>query len=216
MSFYRKRAVGLCAAVLLALWPLWSLAQEAQDSGIVQLERFIAAAVTAEGRFEQSVSALSGRKPQLSSGHFVFERPGRFRWEYLKPYPQLLVSDGEELWTWDPELEQATVQPVGDALGSTPAAILAGDGSLERNFRLIAERADEDGLAWVRAEPLQDDGAFVLVRVGLSGDMLRRMEMHDQFGQISVIDFPDLVTGVQPDPAQFRFVLPEGADVIGR
>lgn len=200
------------AAGLLALMPAWAVAQEA---GIVQLERFVASATSAEGRFEQVVSPMSGRKPQVSSGTFVFERPGRFRWEYEKPYPQLLVSDGEELWTWDPDLDQATVQPMGDALGATPAAILAGDGSLERNFRLISE-SEQDGLAWVRAEPLQTDGAFALVRVGLSDGMLRRMEMHDQFGQITVIDFPDLTTGVKPGADLFRFEPPAGADVIGR
>lgn len=187
----------------------------AQDSGITQLERFVATATSAQGRFEQVVLAMSGRRaPQASQGRFVFQRPGKFRWEYEKPYPQLLVGDGEKLWSWDRDLNQVTVQPMGDALGATPAAILAGDGSLERNFRLIAE-AEQGGLAWVRAEPLQTDGPFALVRIGLSDNLLRRMEMRDQFGQTTVIDFPDLVVGIKPDPALFRFTPPPGADVLG-
>lgn len=186
----------------------------AQDSGIVQLERFVVSASSATGEFRQTVTSQSGRKPQRSAGKFVFQRPGRFRWEYETPYPQLLVSDGAKLWSWDRDLNQVTVQPIGDALGSTPAAILAGDGELERNFTLI-DGGYSDDLAWVTAEPRLRDSPFALVRIGLSGNMLRRMEMRDHFGQITVIDFPHLVLGARTDPALFRFVPPPGADVLG-
>lgn len=185
----------------------------AADAGIVQLERFVARAGSASGHFEQTVMSQSGRRPQVSSGRFVFDRPGRFRWEYLKPYPQLLVSDGDKLWSWDPDLNQVTVQPIGDALGSTPAAILAGDGAFERNFTLI-DGGERDGLAWVTAEPRERESPFEIVRIGLADGMLQRMEMRDHFGQTTVIDFPDLSTDVDPDPDLFRFVPPEGADVL--
>lgn len=186
----------------------------AQDSGIAQLDRFIAAASSAEGRFEQVVGASSGDRTEYSEGSFVFQRPGKFRWEYVKPYPQLLVSDGDRLWSWDPDLNQVTVQPMGDALGATPAAILAGDGSLEKNFRLVAE-GEQGGLAWVRAEPLSSDGPFAEVRIGLSDNMLRRMAMQDHFGQTTVIDFVELKVDVQPAADRFRFDPPPGADVLG-
>ncbi|MDX5444777.1 MAG: outer membrane lipoprotein chaperone LolA [Zoogloeaceae bacterium] len=186
----------------------------AQDSGIAQLERFMARATSAEGRFEQVVAAASGSRPEYSMGNFVFQRPGKFRWEYEKPYPQLLVSDGAKLWSWDPDLNQVTVQPMGDALGATPAAILAGDGSLEKNFRLVAE-GEQGGLAWVRAEPLASDGPFAEVRIGLSDNMLRRMAMQDHFGQTTVIDFIELRVGTKPPAERFRFTPPPGADVLG-
>lgn len=202
-----RRALG--AVLLLA-----AAFAHAQDSGITQLERFMASAASAEGRFEQLVSAASGNRPEYSSGSFVFERPGKFRWEYVKPYPQLLVSDGAKLWSWDPDLNQVTVQPMGDALGATPAAILAGDGSLERNFRLVAE-GEQGGLAWVRAEPLSSDGPFAEVRIGLSDSMLRRMAMQDHFGQTTVIDFVELKVDVKPAAERFRFTPPPGADVLG-
>jgi outer membrane lipoprotein carrier protein len=210
MTLARMRSVF--GMLLLAVLPV---SAQADDGGIVQLERFVVSASSASGYFEQSVTSPSGRRPQFSSGRFVFHRPGRFYWEYEKPYPQLLVSDGDKLWSWDPDLNQVTVQPIGDALGSTPAAILAGDGALERNFTLI-DGGQRDGLAWVTAEPRERDSPFDLIRIGLSDNMLRRMEMRDQFGQITVIDFPDLDTGVNPDPALFRFEPPEGADVLGR
>ena len=207
---HRVFAAALMGASLLVS----SGAAFAQDSGITQLERFMADASTAEGRFEQVVSAASGDRPEFSKGNFLFQRPGKFRWEYEKPYPQLLVSDGEKLWSWDPDLNQVTVQQMGDALGATPAAILAGDGSLERNFRLVAE-GEQGGFAWVRAEPLQSDGPFAEVRIGMADNMLRRMAMQDHFGQTTVIDFIELKVGVKPAAERFRFTPPEGADVLG-
>jgi len=123
----------------------WSGAAAAQveTSGVVQLEQFVARTRQAAGSFEQTVTASSGRRPQISSGTFVFMRPGKFRWVYERPYPQLLVSDGERLWSWDEDLNQVTTRVLGDALGSTPAAVLTGDGALVRGFELAdAEPAD--------------------------------------------------------------------------
>lgn len=202
------------ALLVLAIGLLFSGTAATAQDGIAQLKQFVDRAGSAEGRFEQTVVAKSGRRPQQASGHFAFVRPGQFRWVYETPYPQLLVSDGERLWSWDEDLNQVTVKALGDALGSTPAAILAGDGALERDFEL-SEAGTADGLAWVSALPRQPDSTFEAMRVGLADGMLRRMELRDHFGQTTVIDFVDLTTGVAPDPTLFRFTPPPGADVIG-
>lgn len=186
----------------------------ASAGGISQLRQFVESARSAQGEFEQTVFAASGRKPQRASGSFVFARPGKFRWTYDKPYAQVLVSDGDKLWSWDRDLNQVTVKRLGDALGSTPAAILAGDDAIERNFEL-AEAGSSDGLEWVHAKPKQADSSFESMRMGFAGGALKRMELKDNFGQTTLIDFRSLIAGARPDPAQFRFVPPPGADVIG-
>lgn len=201
---------GLVALSLIALAGVAS----ATGNGIEQLRQFVTEATSASGRFEQVVTASSGRRPQIASGTFAFERPGRFRWVYERPYPQLLVSDGERLWIWDEDLNQVTVRVLGDALGSTPAAILAGEGALERDFAL-SEAGQSDELDWVLAVPYQTDGAFEYMRVGLAQGRLKRMEMRDHFGQTTVIDFATLATGVDLDKDLFSFAPPPGADVIG-
>lgn len=208
---------GVLARCWLAAIMMWSFAVSAApqaDDGIAQLKQFVAAAASAQGRFEQVVTASSGRRPQRASGHFAFVRPRLFRWVYETPYAQVLVSDGERLWSWDEDLNQATVKQLGEALGSTPAAILAGDGALERDFEL-SEAGRADGLVWVAAQPRLGDSTFEAMRVGLADGMLRRMELRDHFGQTTVIDFADMVTGITPDAALFSFVPPPGADVIG-
>ena len=202
-------AFGIGASLCLS-----AMAVSAADGGVAQLRQFVATVSAAEGRFEQMVMAGSGRRPQLAEGLFAFERPGRFRWTYAEPYPQLLVSDGQRLWIWDEDLNQATVKELGDALGNTPAAILAGQDALDDAFELI-DAGREAGLDWVEATPRHADSGFESVRIGLSDGMLVRMEMRDHFAQTTVIEFFDLDTTTPLDPALFRFEPPPGADVIG-
>lgn len=205
----RSRVAMVFAATALTA----ASAAAAANNGIAQLRQFVEGARHAEGQFEQTVYAASGRKPQQASGSFAFARPGKFRWTYERPYPQVLVSDGDKLWAWDRDLNQVTVKRLGDALGSTPVAVLAGEGALERDFELD-EAGTSDGLAWVLAKPRKADSAFESMRLGLAGGSLRRMELRDNFGQTTLIVFSSMNTGGRPDPAQFRFVAPAGADVI--
>ena len=184
------------------------------DDGIAQLRQFVAATPSAEGEFEQTVLAQSGRKPQQASGKFAYARPGRFHWEYDRPYRQILVGDGVNLWTWDPDLNQATVRAMGDALGATPAAILFGSGALDEGF-VLSEGGKDGELAWVEARPRQTDSGFESLRIGLQDGRLRRMEMRDNFGQTTLIRFTRLAPNPHLAADRFRFVPPAGADVIG-
>ena len=182
--------------------------------GITQLRQFVSATRSAEGDFEQTVIAKSGRKPQQAAGSFAYARPGRFHWEYDRPYRQVLVGDGSKLWTWDPDLNQVTVREIGDALGATPAAILFGSGELEDSF-ILAEGGLDGEIVWVEARPKQTESGFESLRIGLQDGRLHQMEMRDNFGQTTLIRF----TRLQPNPRlaadRFRFTPPAGADVIG-
>lgn len=215
MSPSRKstdRSVG--RRLVLGLVLVLVAGSAAAVDAVGQLRQFVSATRSAEGDFEQVVMAKSGRKPQQSSGRFAFARPGKFRWEYDKPYPQLLVGDGERMWTWDRDLNQVTVRQIGDALGSTPAAILFGSGSLDDNF-VLTDAGSSDGLQWVEARPRRAEGAFDTLRIGLDGADLKRMEMRDNFGQTTLISFTRLRPNPPQDVGRFRFVPPVGADVIG-
>ena len=182
--------------------------------GIAQLRQFVAETRSAEGDFEQIVVARSGRKPQQASGSFAYARPGRFHWEYERPYRQVLVGDGSTLWTWDPDLNQVTVRAIGDALGATPAAILFGSGDIEEGF-VLADGGSDGELDWVEARPKQTDSGFESLRIGLKDGRLHSMEMRDNFGQTTLIRFTRLQPNPDLAPDRFRFEPPAGADVIG-
>ncbi|WP_323002968.1 outer membrane lipoprotein chaperone LolA [Denitromonas sp.] len=184
------------------------------ESGVVLLKRFVQQTERAQGTFVQAVYRQNGGRGEQSDGRFAFERPGKFRWEYAKPYPQLLVGDGQKLWAYDPELQQVTVKALGDALGATPAAILAGNGELEKNFTL------EDGgrmneLDWAVATPRAADSSFARMKMGFANGQLAAMEIQDNFGQTTLLRFTEFKVNPLLDASLFRFTPPKGVDVVG-
>jgi outer membrane lipoprotein carrier protein len=196
---------------LILAGALCGMALPALADGLAQLKQFITTTSSAEGTFRQTVSSPSGRKPQQSSGTFALQRPGKFRWSYDKPYPQLLVSDGARLWSFDPELRQVAVKKAGAALGASPAALLAGE-NLERHFELKAI-GTVDGVAYVEATPKSSEGSFERVKIGLVDAKPVSMEIHDSFGQTSFLQFPRFAVNPSLAASLFRFSPPPGVDV---
>jgi outer membrane lipoprotein carrier protein len=198
---------ALCAlGAALVSWP-------AHASGLDQLKSFLNDTKTARGSFVQTVLGKSGRKPQQSEGFFAISRPGKFRWSYEKPYKQLLVSDGEKLWSYDPDLKQVTVKKLGAAFGSSPAALLAGE-SLEGNFKL-KDAGTTEGLEFVEATPKSQDGSFEWLRIGFKGGLPRVMEVRDNFGQTTLLYLNQFETNIALPAELFHFAPPKGADVVG-
>lgn len=186
----------------------------AQAGAVDQLHDFLKSTKTLKADFAQSVIAKNGRKPQQSSGVVAIARPGKLRWEIQKPFPQLVVGDGEKIWIHDPELQQVTVRKAGQAIGGSPAALLSGSNELERNFTL-KEAGEADGLAWVEATPKVSESGFERVRLGFSGSDLRAMELLDSFGQTTLIHLTRLERNPALPAATFKFVPPAGVDVVG-
>ena len=197
----------LCTAALA--FPLL-----AHAGAIDQLHQFLQNTRTLKAEFSQTAIAKSGRKPQQSSGLVAISRPGKLRWEIQKPYPQLVVGDGEKVWIHDPELQQVTVRKAGQAIGSSPAALLSGSNELEKNFTL-KEAGGGDGLEWVEATPKASDSGFEKVRMGFAGGDLKAMELLDSFGQTTVVRFAKLERNPALPASVFRFTPPAGTDVVG-
>ncbi len=192
--------------------------QVASASAIDKLHRFLESTKTMRADFAQIVVAKNGKKPQQSSGVMMFLRPGKFRWQIEKPYAQLLVGDGEKVWIYDPDLRQVTVKKFDAALGSTPAALLVGEGggksTLEKNFTL-REAGERESLEWLEATPKTPDSGFEKLQLGFSGNDLKAMELFDNFGQTTSLFFSHLERNPSIAVTQFRFTPPAGVDVIG-
>jgi len=176
------------------------------------LREFVRDVKTGHAQFTQTVTSPDGAKKKSSSGSFDFARPNRFRFAYLKPFEQTIVADGEQVWIHDADLNQVTRRRFSQALGATPAALLAG-GSLEQDFDL-SSLPPRDGLEWAEAKPKAKDGAFQTVRVGFKGKGLAALEIVDSFGQKSVLRFDKMVANAPVAAEAFRFTVPAGADVI--
>ena len=198
---------GVLLALLLA--PALALA-----AGVERFQAYLRDTQTARADFEQRVYDRDKKLVQQSKGSFAFLRPGRFRWTYAQPYPQLIVGDGKRVWIYDEDLNQVTVRAMARALGSTPAALLAGAADVERAFEL-ADAGQRDGLEWVQAKPREREAGFELIRLGMGAAGVQAMELVDQFGQTTVLRFSNIARNPSLDPSAFRFTPPKGADVLG-
>jgi outer membrane lipoprotein carrier protein len=190
-----------------------ALAGTASASALEQFKTFVSGTKSAKGEFtQQQVRSSPGKVAPVSTGTFVFARPGKFVWTYQKPYEQLLQADGDTLYIFDKDLNQVTTRKLGSALGSSPAAILFGSNDLEKNFTL-SEAGTRDGLEWLDAKPKNKDTSFEQISIGLKNGVPEAMDLKDTFGQTSRLRF----TNFQRNPALaanfFKFEVPKGADV---
>lgn len=197
-------------AAIIAL----TLTSQAGASSIDRLKQFVRTTHSAQASFDQTVLDQKLAVTRETQGSMVFQRPGKFRWTYAKPYEQIIVGDGAKLWVFDKELNQVTVKPLGDALGSSPAALLAGSNEIERSFAL-KDLGSADGIEWLEATPKASESSFKSIRMGFQGNLLSKMEFRDYFGQTTIITFRNLKRNVKPARALFMFSPPPGADIIG-
>lgn len=198
--------------ILAGLW-FCLLSTSAPAAGVDTLKSYLRDTTTGSANFTQVVFDRSMRKLQETSGSMQFQRPGRIRWVYSKPYEQTIVGDGDKLWIYDKDLNQVTVKPMGQALGGSPAALLAGSNDIEKDFRLNAAGV-QDGLEWVEATPRNAESTFQKVRLGFGKSGLESMELTDSFGQTTIVRFSDIVRNPAHAPGLFKFAPPKGADVI--
>ena len=205
MKFAHKTL--LTAAI--AIFPLL-----AEAGAIDQLHQFLQNTRTLKAEFAQTVIGKNGRKPQQSSGLVAISRPGKLRWEIVKPYPQLVVGDGDKIWIYDPELQQVTVRKAGQAISGSPAALLSGNNDLEKNFTL-KEAGEAEGMLWLEATPKVGDSGFDKVRLGFAGSDLKAMELQDSFGQTTLIRFSKVERNPALAAGTFKFTPPAGVDVVG-
>lgn len=180
-----------------------------------KLKNFISSTHSGQADFRQEVLAKSGKRIQSASGTMQFVRPGKFRWLYQKPYEQLIVGDGERFWLFDVDLNQVTVKKLDAALGSSPAALLAGSNEIERGFALM-DNGERDGLYWLQASPKTQDTSFEKILMAFNAQSeLVVMELYDALGQKTVLRFSGMQRNPQLSPQLFKFVPPKGADVLG-
>jgi outer membrane lipoprotein carrier protein len=205
-------------------------------TGLNALEDFLKSTQSGKANFTQVVTSpaktgsksdgneKSAAKVKTSSGTFEFSRPNKFKFLYKKPFEQTIVADGATLWLFDVDLNQVTARKQAQALGSTPAALIATAASLkvlEAEFKLqdAPDAADGRGLQWVIATPKAKDGQIQSIKVGLkgvaeTGVSLSVLEILDSFGQRSVINFSNVERNLSFNADNFSFKPPVGADVI--
>ena len=205
-----KKHLLTASVALLSSLSLLSL--ETHADAVDTLKSFVRDVKSGRADFTQTVTSPDGAKKKTSTGSFEFTRPNRFRFAYAKPFEQVIVADGQKVWIYDADLNQASSRKMDAAIGATPAALLAG-GSLEKDFDL-SPLPSKDGLEWAQATPKAKEGTFKSVQIGFRGKDLAAVEIVDAFGQRSLLQFKGYTPGVEFGADAFRYTPPAGADVI--
>ena len=186
----------------------------AEAAAIDSLKKFIQETRTVRAHFEQTLYDRNARTIQESNGTMQFERPEKFRWSYEKPYQQLIVGDGTQVWFYDGDLNQVTVRQFNIAIGSSPAALLAGSSTIEENFELT-ELGLQNDIEWLEAIPKNKESTFEFIQMGFLRDgALKFMALRDSFGQTTVLSFSEMEKNPALASELFKFIPPDNADII--
>jgi len=199
----------LCVCTILIVSPALTWA-----SAVENLKQFIQETRTVQASFSQALADKNSRITQRSSGMMQFERPDKFRWIYKEPYEQSIIGDGKQVSFYDHDLEQVTIREFNIAIGSSPAALLAGNNAIEENFELNNLGIQEE-IEWLEAIPKNRDSTFEFIQMGFSlqGE-LKFMVLRDSFGQTTYLTFTDMIKNPAFPENLFQFSPPEGVDVI--
>lgn len=203
MRIFRNLIVAAAALVAVA----------AHADGIDALKRFYNEVDTLSAHFVQKQYAADGALMRRSSGLFLLSRPGRFRWEYQKPYRQIMVSNGELFKFYDVGLAQVTIQPMTKTLRATPAMLLTGGMRLQEAFK-VESGGTHDGLTWLRLKPRSPHSDFKEIRLGLRNGLPIVMELDDRLGQTTRIRFSDIKVNPELDASRFDIDVPDDVTVV--
>lgn len=199
----------LAALTMMLALPVTALASE----GAARLATMLEPLETYQASFEQQILDGSGQRLQQANGTMWLSRPGKFRWEVDAPYQQEVISDGSEVYLYDPDLEQVTVQALDQRVTHTPALLLSGSASeLTENYDVT--RQQQGSNETFRLVPKSPDTLFEELEMTFRGEELRGLEMTDSTGQRTAIEFRDVRMNQSIDDSRFTFEIPDGTDVI--
>ena len=207
------RTFPVLAAVLLLHAVAISAQEVDAERGYARIRAFTAGLNSMTAEFHQLMIDANGEVIQEGRGTLSIQRPDRFRWQYTEPYEQLILGDGEKLWSYDADLEQAVVRGYDEMLAASPAMLLSGARDVAELYDVAALRTEE-GLDWVVLAPRERETDFKFLGLGFAGVELRRMNLVDSLDQLTRIELSDLERNPSLEESVFEFSPPPGVDVI--
>lgn len=200
-------------SIRLLIFLLLPFSVVADVDTLQDLKTFLAKSQTLSATFKQVSIDEMGTPGKPSFGEFYLQRPGKFRWDYTRPFKQEIVSEQGKVWFYDEDLEQVTIKKIDQSLGATPALLLSGEIQLEDNFNIEQQGVDVD-IKWLRLTPKSEENSFKYILIGLEQGQLAGMELSDNFGQLTRIYFSDVKINPKLKPDIFKFEVPDGVDVF--
>lgn len=201
-------------ALILVAFSLQAKEASSVQNTQLQLQQFLQDTSSLSARFQQKLVDQYGYLLQQSAGQLNLQRPGKFRWDYILPYPQNIISNGQKIWMYDSELEQVNVRPYDQLLTSSPVKLLDNQVKLEEAF-VIEPMADAEGQQWLKLRSKDTESDFKQMEIGLLKGQIKTMRFKDNFNQMTEIEFEQLIVNPGFKSERFEFTAPEGTDIVG-
>lgn len=184
------------------------------DEAMEKLDRFVLDLASMRAGFVQTVIDTNGNIVDESKGTMSMLRPGRFRWDYTLPYEQHIITNGERLWIYEPDLDQVTIKPYQAGVGETPALLLSGDRNVFDRFNVSTLEITESDYEWLLLQPKDQEGGYESVQIGFDENGFKVVRFSDDFGHHTQLEFVDIEANVALAGDVFEFQAPEGIEVI--
>ncbi|GGE72799.1 outer-membrane lipoprotein carrier protein [Streptosporangium jomthongense] len=217
-KLFVKPLSALMALPLTALFTLLafsgSVTAASEEDSAAELASLLKSYESYQADFIQIVVNENGSRVQETRGSLKAKRPGLFYWETREPMSQFIVSNGESVEVYDPDLEQVTVHKLDDRVQTTPALLLSGEvDNLEETYR-VSGRATSDETREFILEPRSEDSLFISLKLTFYGNELQEMRMEDSLSQLSVLSFDHIRLNEAIEDSAFVLEYPEDVDII--
>lgn len=200
-------------AMTVLLFSNTAIAAGNDQQAISQLSKLLDQSQSMTGKFTQTTLDATGTRLQETKGELALKRPGLFRWHTAAPQEQLLISDNQKIWLYDPDLMQLTIQKMDQRMSHTPALLLSGNvAEIQKNFTITSKTREK--LQSFVLVPKDKESFFNSLTLTFNGNTIKSMQLVDNVGQRTNIVFSDIKMNVPVAASLFKFVPPEGTDVI--
>jgi outer membrane lipoprotein carrier protein len=195
------------------LFCLQANADESSDA----LSRLLLNIHSMQANFSQTVQDKTARSNTQSSGKMALVRPGKFRWEVTKPTKELIVTSGNHLWIYDPDLQQATLQTLKGSSGKAPALLLSDENltlETDYNVKVVPALMAIAGLQIFELTPKDSDDPLQSIKLTFLQQRIKEMQLQDRLGHTTIISFNKVEINNPVADSLFKFTPPENIDVI--
>lgn len=183
------------------------------STAIDQLEQLMSGFSNYSANFEQYTEDEKGLRGEISKGSMNIKRPNSFRWKTTTPFPQLIVSDGNVMWIYDADLEQATRKKVSQRETNGAALILNGDVQAITEKFNVTQIIDREREKLFELLPKQE-GNFEKIQLFFANGVIQELMLVDLFGKQTTIILTKAKINQKFKPDLFKFNPPPGIDVM--
>jgi outer membrane lipoprotein carrier protein len=193
----------------------WQITVYANDTPLLMLNQLLGQTETMRADFSETIADKNNKPLQKAVGKMALERPGKFRWEVLKPIAQTVVANGERLWIYDPDLDQVTIRFISKEMGEVPALLLSNtEETLAKNFTVREGEDFKTSMRWFVLTPKSSNSLLANIKLGFIGNTLHAMFLEDHLGHTTLIEFNHVMVNTALSSSLFHFNLPSNVDVI--